>query len=66
MINTKQSEDIPGEAYILSSNANARTLVNKKIFLAGFIILDIIKHNLILYTFQNRFIRLKRSKILPF
>ena len=24
MINTKKSEDIPGEAYILSSNANAR------------------------------------------
>ena len=31
MINTKQSEDIPGEAYILSSNASARALVNKKI-----------------------------------
>ena len=32
MINAKKSEDIPGEAYILSSNANARAFVNKKIF----------------------------------
>ena len=32
MINAKISEDIPGEAYILSSNANARAFVNKKIF----------------------------------
>ena len=32
MINTKISEDIPGEAYILSSNANARAFVNKKFF----------------------------------
>ena len=29
MINMKKSENIPGEVYILSSNANARTLVNK-------------------------------------
>ena len=28
MINMKKSEDIPGEAYILSSNANAHALVN--------------------------------------
>ena len=57
MINTKKSEDIPGEAYILSSNANARALVNKK-FLAGFVILDAIKHILILHTFQNRLIHI--------
>ena len=57
MINTKKSEDIPGEAYILSSNANARALVNKN-FLAGFIIPDAIKHNLIVYTFQNRLIQI--------
>ena len=29
MINMKKSENIPGEAYIPSSNANARALVNK-------------------------------------
>ena len=43
MINKKKSEDIPGEAYILSSNANARAFVNKKNFSAGFIIPDAIK-----------------------
>ena len=54
MISTKKSEDIPGEAYILSSSANACALVNKFFF----IILDVIKHNLILYTFQNRLVQI--------
>ena len=57
MINAKKSENIPGGAYILSSNANTRGLVNK-FFLAGFIISDAIKHTLILYTFQNRLIQI--------
>ena len=32
MINAKKSEDIPDEAYILSSNANASAFVNKNFF----------------------------------
>ena len=35
-------------------------------FLAGFINLDAIKHNLILYTLHKRFIHFEHSKILPF
>ena len=52
MINTKKSEDIPGEAYILSSNANANALVNKDFF--GWFYYS--RRNQ--YTFQNRLIQI--------
>ena len=53
MINMKKSEDIPGEAYILSSNANACAFVNK-IFFGWFYYSRCYKHNLILYNYVSK------------